>query len=108
MPDATSTTEKKSVGTPITVIEVTADHIARGLRANTTHNPITLAVRDEFPDAFVSVSYANDIQSGSWFSLSIQSHRASLMWTLPPDIRKILEDYYRTGEMEPFIFTIFL
>ena len=97
--------------TPLTVIEVTKVHIAlspRGVRSK-TRNPISIAVSDVFPGAHtVQIGSYYDRQSGNWSSLTIMSHKATLRWTLPPEIRSKLEHYYQTGEMEPFVFSIFL
>lgn len=81
----------------MTVISVTAEHIAQGLRSSCSRCPVALAIADAFPGADVWVG-------GASFDITFDNRDADV--DLPSEAEDFIGRFDEDGFGEPFTFTV--
>jgi hypothetical protein len=88
-------------------ISITKEDIEKGERGNINQCPLAKAFRRLFPTAFsVRISPHFDVQSGIWWTASIDSFNGHLSFNIPSDVRRQVELYDTGGNLTPFILEI--
>lgn len=90
------------------LIKILQEDIVGSIPGNIKHCALARALKRIFPTAFsVRVTKNSDAQSlGDYWHVSVMSMKYSVTFNVPKNVREILENYDRTGEMTPFSFSI--
>lgn len=85
-------------------ISITKEDIEKGERGNINQCPLAKAFRRLFPTAFsVRISPHFDVQSGIWWTASIDSFNGHLSFNIPSDVRRVDINLLRNGEELGFL-----